>query len=121
MNIYLAAKFDEQPVMLQWAQFLRHHGHFITSRWLLANETISIEQHQSEALKDLSDIDICDIMISKTHNRGDLFTGGGRHIEFGYAYAKGKLLINVGGWEAVFHHLPGVITVSSIEDTLKYL
>jgi hypothetical protein len=68
---------------------------------------------------DLSDIDASECVISHTLNRGDLYTGGGRHIEFGYALARGKRLFNVGGHENVFHHL--AITVSSIEDVLKYL
>lgn len=120
MKIYLAAQFKEQPLMLQWSIFLKHHGHYITSRWLMANETKlkSLEAY-FEAMKDLEDIDSCDIFISQTLNRGELYTGGGRHIEFGYALAKGKKLINVGGNESVFHTL--AITVPTIEETIELL
>ena len=76
---------------------------------------------QAEAEKDLEDINRADIVLSKTLNRGELFTGGGRHIEFGYAYAKGKDLINVGGYESVFHKLPQVVTVEKIEDAIEWI
>lgn len=120
MKIYLAAQFKEQPLMLQWSILLKHHGHYITSRWLMANEAKlkSIEAY-NEAMKDLEDIDNCDIFISQTLNRGDVYTGGGRHIEFGYALAKGKKLINVGGSESVFHTL--AITIPTIEEVLQHL
>lgn len=120
MKIYLAAQFKEQEIMMQWAILLREHGHFITSRWLFAKEELTNSNKATDAAKiDLEDIDEAECMISSTLNRGELYTGGGRHIEYGYALAKGKKLINVGGYESVFHNL--AITVPYIQDTLKYL
>jgi hypothetical protein len=124
MNIYLAAQFKEQALMMQWAIFLRHHNHFITSRWLLVNEADEKKPSKevtNAGIIDLEDIDASEIVISQTLKRGELFTGGGRHIEFGYAFAKGKKLINVGGYESAFHHLPNVITVPTIEEVLQHL
>lgn len=120
MKIYLAAQFKEQCVMIQWAIFLHEHGHEITSRWLLAIEELTNTKSAEDAAKvDLEDIDMSDIVISSTLNRGEMFTGGGRHIEYGYALAKRKKLINIGGHESVFHSL--AITVPYIQDALKYL
>lgn len=121
MRIYLAAQFKEQDTMIQWAILLRDHGHYITSRWLYHSEaptTNSIEALAGANI-DLVDIDASDCLISSTLNRGDLFTGGGRHVEFGYALAKGKKLINVGGYENVFHNK--AITVKYIQDVLPLL
>lgn len=122
MKIYLAAQFKEQPLMRQWEVKLKAAGHKVTSRWLYHTEE-DLKNNPNEAYNkaniDLCDIDISDCMISHTLNRGDLFTGGGRHIEYGYAMAKGKKLINVGGSESVFHTI--AITVPTIEDAIGML
>ena len=119
MKIYLAAQFKEQEIMKLWRTVLQDHGHIVTSRWLEVEEQYDPIKSVEASNIDLEDIDLSDCVISHTLNRGDLYTGGGRHIEFGYALAKGKKLINVGGHENVFHHL--AITVSCIQDALKYL
>jgi len=120
MKIYLAAQFKEQDIMIQWSILLREHGHFITSRWLFATEELTnTSKAYNAATIDLEDIDEAECLISSTLKRGELFTGGGRHIEYGYALAKGKKLINVGGFESVFHNL--AITVPFIQDALPYL
>lgn len=124
MNIYLAAQFSEQALMLKWSLYLKDCGNSITSRWLYVSEEDETKLTDSvcnAALRDLEDIDKADVVISRTLKRGDLFTGGGRHIEFGYAYSKGKKLINVGGYESVFHHLPNVVTVNFIEEVTLHL
>ena len=119
MKIYLAAQFKEQALMREWREKLRQNGHYVTSRWLEVSEATEKESASTEAAKDLHDIHASEIMISHTINRGDLFTGGGRHIEFGFALALEKKLINVGGYESVFHQLPQVITVSTIEQAIE--
>jgi len=124
MKIYLCAQFSEQYIMQTWRTILTHAGHNVTSRWLdveEADEKKPSKKVTNAALIDMADIDKAEIIISKTINRGELFTGGGRHIEFGYAFAKGKKLINVGGYESVFHHLPDVVTVPTIEDAIALL
>lgn len=120
MNIYLAAQFKEQMLMREWRRLLQDAGHIVTSRWLgedaiVINSKLSLDA----GMIDLEDIDKAEIVISHTLSRGDLFTGGGRHIEFGYALAKGKRLINVGGWENVFHSQAK--TVDTIEEAISIL
>lgn len=123
MKIYLAAQFSEQALMKEWRKLLRQNGHYVTSRWLEVKESQLGETFNpsaaEEAAKDLHDITACEIMISRTLSRGLLFTGGGRHIEFGFALAQEKLMINVGGYESVFHRLPQVRTVSTIEQAIE--
>ena len=124
MRIYIAAQFKEQKLMRDWRNILYAAGHDVTSRWLDVNEADEkkpSEEVTNAALIDMHDIELAEVIISQTLKRGDLFTGGGRHIEFGYAFAKGKKLINVGGYESVFHHLPNVTTVSTIEEAIELL
>ena len=120
MRVYLAAKFSEQALMREWRKLLMRNGHTVTSRWLEYNEVdLKSETGKEEATVDLMDINSCDVMISKTLNRGELFTGGGRHVEFGFALAQDKLLINVGGRENVFHSFAK--QVSTIEEAIGLL
>jgi len=119
MKIYLAAQFKEQKLMKEWRELLRQSGHYVTSRWLEVSESTEKNNAIDEAFKDLYDIRMAEIIISHTLKRGDLFTGGGRHIEFGFALALEKKLINVGGYESIFHQLPQVITVSTIEQAIE--
>jgi nucleoside 2-deoxyribosyltransferase len=121
MKIYLCAKFSEQDLMRAWKSILEDYDYIVTSRWIYAEEADLAIAGKTNAEMDLEDINKADVVISKTLNRGDMFTGGGRHIEFGYAYAKGKHLINVGGYESVFHKLPQVITVPTIYKAIPIL
>jgi len=122
MNIYLAAQFKEQETMRIWRSVLHENNLFyVTSRWLDHTEELNSADATTKALIDLEDIDASDVVISYTLNRGDMFTGGGRHIEFGYAYARNKKLINIGGYESVFHSLPNVITVKSLQEAIEFL
>lgn len=121
MKIYLCAKFSEQELMKEWRKLLNMNGHDVTSRWLEAVEADLKVEGLDNAIQDLQDINDADLVLSKTLNRGDMFTGGGRHIEFGYAYAKGKPLVNVGGYESIFHKLPQVLTVATIEEAVRYI
>lgn len=120
MKVYLCAQFKEQELMREWRRLLHNAGHLVTSRWLDTDgEKTETASALDAAEMDLKDIDIADVVISKTLTRGDLFTGGGRHVEYGYAIAKAKKLINVGGIESVFHSI--AIRVNTIEEALRYV
>jgi nucleoside 2-deoxyribosyltransferase len=58
-------------------------------------------------------------VISFTFPRGTPSTGGGRHVEFGYALAKGKRVVVIGERENVFHHHPSVKLHASVDDWLR--
>jgi hypothetical protein len=120
MKIYLAARYSRHDEMQGIRDVLRTLGHDVTSRWIdchtdvvgdfTASFTPEVLNQRPEACAplgqhDLDDLDVADTVISFTSNG----TGkGGRHVEFGYALAKGKRCIVVGPREHVFHTLAQV-------------
>ena len=89
----------------------RRNGVEVLSDWLDLDFTLHYtpEQLHEEALKDLKAIDECDVFILynpvMTHRKGT----GGRHLEMGYALARGKHIIVVGETrENVFQSLKEV-------------
>jgi hypothetical protein len=119
MNIYLASRYSRNDEMKGIRDVLQALGHKITSRWIDCHPDVVgdfTESFDSEMLNtnpeqcaplgqhDLDDIDKADTVISFTGFGGK----GGRHVEFGYALAKGKKLFIVGPRENVFHTLQQV-------------
>lgn len=119
MKIYLAARYSRHPEMREHREWLEELGHKVTSRWIdchtdvvgdftssFTQEFLNAQPKLSAPLgqHDLDDLDEADSVIS--------FTGGGlkggRHVELGYALARGKRLLVVGPRENVFHTLPVV-------------
>jgi nucleoside 2-deoxyribosyltransferase len=116
VKIYLAAPFGDREKMEAIADRLKALGHTVVARWVYGGED---GLTRSEiAILDLDDVDAADTIVSFTFPRGTLFFGGGRHVEFGYALAKGKRLVVIGHRENVFHHFPGVEVYPSVEDWL---
>jgi nucleoside 2-deoxyribosyltransferase len=123
MKIYLAARFPHQHQMQIWAKYLESKGHTITSLWIYGNEMgVDMTRHDG-ATMDLDHVNEADVLLSEVLPYKTPFSGGGRHVEFGYALAKGKILINVGDGtgEHIFHHLKCVKTVGSIEQAVDYM
>jgi len=120
MKVYLAARYSRREEMIEHAVKLEMAGHLVTSTWLRGHNKAwtgeTDDQWAKFALTDIIDVERSEVVISFTHPRGTLTTGGGRHVEFGYAYAKGKKLVIIGERENVFHHLPGTEFYNSIED-----
>ena len=105
---------------------LRNAGHICTSRWLGGERTYlsakDVHDAAFQAKMDLDDIDSSDAIICKIFPRGTPISGGGRHIEFGYAMAKGKRLMCVGeGAETVFHLMHNVTVYDTIKDAVRNL
>ncbi len=97
-DIYLAASYNRKDEMCAIAEKLQLLGHTITSRWIVQHG----EDQETGAREDLEDIDNSAWVISFT---GAGTTSGGRHVEFGYALAKGKAMVLIGEPENVFHKL----------------
>lgn len=124
MKVYLAAPYKARDYMLiHVARHLEFKGHVVVSSWiredhLVHSGTINAAPSQTEEYcashiaRDFADIDSADVVV--------LFTGqfiseslysvnlldtvsGGRHVEVGYALAKGKRVIVVGNPENIFH------------------
>lgn len=107
MRAYLAGRYGRRAELARVAGELRKLGIGVTSRWLDGDH--DQVDDAIAALEDLADIRAADVVISWTE--GDAVPGrarGGRHVEFGLAYALGKRLIVVGHRENVFHSLPRV-------------
>lgn len=107
-RVYLAAAFRRQSELSNYAAWLNDIEIDVTSRWL--NEPESPAKPNVEAaMDDLTDIDRADTVISFTEPPDTTASPrGGRHVEFGYALAKGKEVWVVGHRENIFHHLPNV-------------
>ena len=80
--------------------------------------TLPAEAARLFAQEDLGDVMQCDVLISFTERHDSGYSRGGRHVEFGLAYALGKMLFVVGPRENVFHALEGVRQFSHMNDTV---
>lgn len=101
-KLYLAALFARRAEMESIADLLKTKGFEIVARWVYGGED-GLTREQIATL-DLEDVDKADTVVSFTHERGTMTNGGGRHVEFGYALARGKRLVVIGDRENVFHH-----------------
>jgi nucleoside 2-deoxyribosyltransferase len=126
MKIYLAARYSRRDQLRALAEQLREAGHTVTSRWLETewanrpdqSSAAPPEYRAKYALIDLEDVDAADVVVSFTEAPGD-GSRGGRHVEHGYALAKGKRLVVVGYRENLFHEHPSVEFYASQWDMLR--
>ncbi len=124
MKIYLAARFVREAEMREAAAYLRARGHEITSRWIDGSH--ELEQFPTEAertrlaLEGWHDLSRADILIafSEVPRTPDI-SRGGRHVEFGLALARSKLVYVVGPKENVFHYLPVVRHFAGLSEAIK--
>lgn len=117
VKIYIAAKYARREEMEEIALMLMNaHGYDITARWVFGGEE-GFSQEEI-AIFDLEDVDEADTVISFTE-RPDMYTTGGRHVEFGYAIATGKRLVVIGPRENVFHYFPTVEQFDTLNDWIR--
>jgi nucleoside 2-deoxyribosyltransferase len=108
MKIYLASRYSRREELAGYAKRLEETGHHVvTARWLQGlheadERTAAIELRQRFAYEDLADLDEADVLVAFTEEPYKIATRGGRHVELGYALAKGKLVVIVGPVENVF-------------------
>lgn len=127
MNIYLAARYSRHPEMRSVRDDLEGLGHVVTSRWIEGNHRVSesAPDKDSEARRfgeeDVQDLRAADVVISFTEIPRSHNGAGGRHVEFGMAYALGLNIIVVGHRENVFHYLQEVAFYPTWEDVLREL
>lgn len=113
MKVYVAAMYGKRDYARDHvARVLQDAGHEVTARWLWEDEPPGSEQ--ASAVKDLADVARADAIVLLTNPIGTKYSGGGRHVEFGYALALGKHCFTVGEHETIFQHLPQVMVCSSI-------
>jgi hypothetical protein len=127
MKVYLAARYSRFPEMQGYAEQLRALGHEVTARWILGDHDLrahgqsDADEWQGRwAQEDLDDLMAAEVIVSFTERPGEVpgRARGGRHVEFGMAFAAGKLLMVVGHRENVFHFLPSVDFFPTWDDAL---
>lgn len=133
-RLYLAGAYAARDRLAQTAHSLEALGHTVTSRWLKATHAIhpgtegaALDHDQdytaTHVAEDFADIDAADVLVLYTavammdidRSLADPYAAarlraGGRHIETGYALARGKRVIVVGEPENIFHR--GACTVA---------
>lgn len=117
MKVYLAARFSRLPELLGYKAELEDAGVTVTSRWLLGghewvgtpDDEIPVDELARFATDDLEDLTAADLVICFTESPRSGPARGGRHVEFGYALARGIPVLTVGYRENVFYCLPTVM------------
>jgi nucleoside 2-deoxyribosyltransferase len=121
MLIYLACSYSNHPLMREYREVLKQNGHEVTSRWIngkhevLEGQSMDINVRFAEVdWDDLMRADVMIFVVPESSKRGR----GGRHVEFGIALAKDIPIFVIGWRENVFHWLPQVTHVDSLEDAI---
>ena len=122
MRVYLSARMSRQEEMQDVRQVLAPLV-TVVARWL-DEPYIPVKKFEAVAheiaFRDIRDIDGCDTLIrfSDVFDRKSMVPSnwitGGRMWETGYAYAKGKRIIVLGGHQTVFDWLPSIEHVKDV-------
>lgn len=129
---YGAAAWDRRQEMQEIARKLISLGDTVPARWLIDGdhdmESLEAEAQKTDrarfAKEDLEDIANANGFFTLTEPRNDSpFSGGGRHVEFGFAYAKQIVtgfprIVIIGHYENVFHYMEGVEYFQSVNHFL---
>lgn len=118
VSIYIAAPFQLRAEAQSIMQQLEREGFEVTSRWLRVDDMADTDV---AARMDLDDVDRADALVLLNLESWRTAGTGGRHAEFGYAFAKGKTLFVVGVRTNVFHYLSDVHLVTDPELLLPRL
>lgn len=129
MKIYLAARYGRRDQLRELRSFLQAMGHVVTSSWLDSEwKSVGSDapshappgEREKACNQNLVDLDNADCCISFTEDPASADgKRGGRHVEFGYALAKGKRVIVVGYTENVFHFHKSVEFFRNREELLQ--
>lgn len=117
MRAYIAAPFKRKKEALEAQNLLRELGIGSTTRWLSQHpSTDDPAELAVQAQDDLEDVDTADIFILLNYKGWVMEGQGGKHVETGYALAKGKPVYVVGKPWNVFHYLPQVKVVAGLRE-----
>jgi hypothetical protein len=128
-KVYLAARYSRHTEMQDYRSQLEPLGYRVTSRWIdgghewvgTPDEEMPLEVGIGFAYEDLEDLNAAEIVICFTEEPRATATRGGRHVEFGYALAKGMEIIVVGYRENVFYTVPAIKFFETWEEALAHL
>jgi nucleoside 2-deoxyribosyltransferase len=121
VRVYLASQYGRRLELAKYRDEAVAAGIEVTANWLNGEEDKTPEARQRYARIDLADIDACDILISFTEHRDAPTRRGGRHVEFGYALAKGKEVWCMPYRENIFMELPEVKCFETWDHCLQQL
>lgn len=129
--IYLSAQFEDRAVLLDARERLVAEGYHVTSRWLdapsstpataLAAEEGAASRLAGIARQDFEDIDAAELIVVFNPAESCGTGRGGRHVETGYALARGKPVVIVGARGNVFHWLPEIALVADWQELVGWL
>jgi hypothetical protein len=111
VKIYIAAPYPIRDLAIELMHHVEGLGHKVTSRWLKSPDELTDEH----ARKDLEDVDAADLLLFWQPKEWCEKGTGGRHVEFGYALARNKVIILVGYRSNIFHYLDRVLVVKDLE------
>lgn len=118
MNVYIAAPYQMREEALVLMFLLKDEGIGCTSSWL----TEAAEDDSDEAARrDLADIDRCDAFVAMNPERFRNAGTGGRHVEYGYAFALGKPILLFGVVSNVFHRLSEAVVIAATAELVLRL
>lgn len=131
LRFYVAARWDDRDEAIKIKAALEKHKLIVTSTWLtphdnqsmdaLKAKTNATDEARQKAIKDFEDIDAADIYLvyspKSSHRNGT----GGKHVEAGYAMAKGKVCFLIGERENIFHYHPMFRCVDGVPAVLAAL
>ena len=105
--------------MAELGRLLAERGIGVTARWV--NGAHDHAPPVVCALDDFEDIDAADVLAlwNPKHHHGA--GSGGRHVEVGYALARGKRVVLMGDRENVFHSHPNVIVIAGFAELAETL
>ena len=128
MKIYVAAQYSWRDQVKAYAKQLEDAGFEITSTWLRERKGSGIELTElsnrflrEHAANDLRDIEAADMVVFFSVGPTELTKRGGRHVEFGLAYAMGKKIVVCGPKENIFHYLDEIVQFNTFDDLLRVL
>lgn len=117
MRVYVAAKFEDQALVLETYRRLREAGHVITCDWTALPTG---DRHWgANAVRDLAGVLDADAIILYPHDRGK-----GLYVELGAALATYKRVVAITANpadESLFLYHPLVRMVGSLDEALSAL
>jgi hypothetical protein len=123
MRLYLSGMYAKRDIFKEYAKKLEDLGITVTSRWLTEDKPLNTkigddteEFYRETADIDLEDIDSADGILFFAEDPHVGIPRGGRHVEFGYALAKGRIMYTIGPKENIFHFLPRVWNFKTLEE-----
>lgn len=123
MRIYLAGAYQRRVALASYAKMLELDGHEITSEWLSGMHELPPWTETTYSQHDLQCIRRAEVFMGFTE-QADAPTElkrGGRHVEFGFAVAHGKMLVIVGPRENAFYHLLNADQFDTFDAARTYL